>query len=72
VRRSYGISSRERQAQLDAKPAFQSVYDGRLCIGHILSRGRLGFEAFTADDLSLGFHPTAKAAADAISAKVVS
>jgi hypothetical protein len=67
VRRSHKISPPQRQAQLDAKPAFQSVYDGRVCLGHILNRGKLGFEAFDADDSSLGTFPDQKSAADAIS-----
>ena len=64
MRRSYGISSRERQAQLDA---VQSVYDGRVCLGHILNRGKLGFESFDADDSSLGLFPNQRSAAAAIS-----
>jgi hypothetical protein len=43
-----------------------SLYDGRTCAGFILNRGRLGFEAFTADQRSLGTYPTQHAAADAI------
>jgi hypothetical protein len=43
-----------------------SVYDGRRCAGFILNRGRLGFEAFTADQRSLGTYPTQRVAADAI------
>jgi len=31
-----------------------SVYDGRQCIGFVLARGRSGFEAFDADEKSLG------------------
>ena len=45
----------------------QSVYDGRECVGFIVSRGRLGYEAYTADERSLGLFPTTKLAADAIS-----
>jgi hypothetical protein len=40
---------RERTAS-----AMFSIYDGRICVGHILGRGRSGFEAFTAQDESLG------------------
>jgi hypothetical protein len=43
------------------------VYDGRRCIGHIVCRGKVGFETFT-DDISIGAYPDAIAAADAISA----
>ena len=41
------------------------VYDGRRCLGHILDRGKTGFEAFNQDDKSLGFFPTSKEAANA-------
>ena len=47
-----------------------SVYTGRTCIGFALNRGKLGFEAFDADQHSLGIYPTAQAAYEAISAKV--
>ena len=43
------------------------VYDARECLGFILARGKLGFEAFTRDEYSLGMFTTAKEAADAIS-----
>ena len=43
------------------------VYDGgQRCIGHVLSRGKAGHEAFTADDVSLGIFPNMKAAAGAV------
>jgi hypothetical protein len=43
------------------------VYDGRDCLGFILARGKLGFEAFTNDERSLGMFKTQREAADAIS-----
>jgi hypothetical protein len=43
------------------------VYDGRDCLGFILSRGKAGFEAFTRDEQSLGTFKTQREAADAIS-----
>jgi hypothetical protein len=43
------------------------VYDGRDCLGFILARGKLGFEAFTRDEHSLGVFATRREAADAIS-----
>jgi hypothetical protein len=52
------------------KPALLSIYSDRTCIGLILSRGKAGFEAFTADDKSLGLFSTEQSAADAISAAV--
>jgi hypothetical protein len=42
------------------------VYDGRQCIGHIISRGKLGFELFDAHDKSLGLFPSQKEAAAAL------
>jgi hypothetical protein len=44
-----------------------SVHSGRECIGHILNRGKLGFEVYDVNDVSLGLFPTQKAAADALS-----
>jgi hypothetical protein len=44
-----------------------AVYGGQRCIGHILSRGKLGFEAFDAHDRWLGLHATQKLAANALS-----
>jgi hypothetical protein len=43
-----------------------SVYDGRTCVGFILNRGKLGFEAFTADQRLVGVFKTAREAANAI------
>jgi hypothetical protein len=42
------------------------VYDGRQCLGHIIARGKLGFELFDADDKSLGLFPSQKEAAAAL------
>jgi hypothetical protein len=44
----------------------QAVYDGQRCIGHLLLRGKLGVEAFDADNRSLGIYPDMKLAADAV------
>jgi hypothetical protein len=46
--------------------ALISVYSGAACLGFILARGKLGFEAFTADERSLGIYPNQHSAADAI------
>jgi hypothetical protein len=43
-----------------------SVYSGRECIGFVLPRGKVGFEAFDTDQRSLGIFPNQKGAADAI------
>jgi hypothetical protein len=51
-----------------SKPApLVSVYDGQQCIGFILARGRSGFEAFTADEKSLGTYTSQRDAAEVIS-----
>jgi hypothetical protein len=44
-----------------------AVFDGQRCLGHLLPRGRMGVEAFDADDRSLGIFPDQKSAADAVS-----
>ena len=46
--------------------AMLSVYDGQRCLGRILQRGKRGYEAFDADDNSLGTFPTDHEAADAV------
>jgi hypothetical protein len=43
-----------------------SVYAGQICLGFILNRGAAGFEAFSADEKSLGLFPTQREAAAAI------
>jgi hypothetical protein len=43
-----------------------SVYAGQVCLGFILNRGTAGFEAFNADERSLGLFPTQHEAAAAI------
>jgi hypothetical protein len=43
-----------------------SVYSGTVCLGHLLNRGKLGWEAIDADDRSLGLYPDEQSAARAI------
>ena len=43
-----------------------SVTSGRDCVGHIVCRGKLGFEAFDRDDVSLGIFRDMQSAANAI------
>ena len=45
---------------------FASVYDDQSRLGVILARGRSGFEAYAADDHSLGLFPSPRKAAAAI------
>jgi hypothetical protein len=52
---------------LAATATMLSVYDGRTCIGFLLSRGKLGHEAFDADEHSLGVFPSMKLAFCAVS-----
>jgi hypothetical protein len=42
------------------------VYDGRVCRGFVISRGKLGFEAFDREQRSLGLFKTAPEAANAV------
>jgi hypothetical protein len=43
-----------------------AVFDGKVCVGHLISRGRGAVEAFDKDDRSLGVFPSLCAAAAAI------
>jgi hypothetical protein len=47
-------------------PPIVPVFSGKLCLGFILARGEAGFEAFNADERSLGLFPTQHEAAAAI------
>jgi len=42
------------------------IYDGRACLGFVLARGKLGFEAIDRDERPLGFFQTQREAATAI------
>jgi len=60
---------------MTARPAnasMFSVYDGQTCLGFILCRGGKGFEAFSADERSLGHFETAKEAESAVMEAVAS
>jgi hypothetical protein len=48
-----------------------SLFDGRALLGFILARGKSGWEAFDADQRTLGIYPTQRDAADAISANAI-
>jgi hypothetical protein len=45
---------------------FVSVYSGQVCLGHVLSLGFRGFEAFDAGEQSIGTFSTQRAAAAAL------
>jgi hypothetical protein len=56
----------------DATPSIDimqalAVFDGQQCLGHILSRGKAGIEAFDQNDKTLGIFSDQRAAADAVS-----
>jgi hypothetical protein len=50
------------------RPNMLSVYDGQHIRGFVLSRGKAGHEAFSADERSLGLFRNPVEAADAICA----
>jgi NUMOD1 domain-containing protein len=52
---------------MSATTSLSYVYDGRQCLGHVIGRGKLGFEAFDRDDKSLGVFPSIRDAANALS-----
>jgi hypothetical protein len=54
-----------------SRPRLQAVYSGRRCLGFIMPRGKLGFEALDCDGRPLGIFDSVQAAAEAISAKEV-
>jgi hypothetical protein len=43
-----------------------SVYDGRECVGFVIARGKLGFEAFDRNERSVGTYSTQREAVAAI------
>jgi hypothetical protein len=55
---------------ITTSPSLISVYDGRTCLGFVLKRAN-GFEAFDAQERSLGVFSNLKAAADIISKHTV-
>jgi len=49
-----------------SKTPLAYVYDGRQCLGLILARGKLGFEAFDRDDKPVGIFESQRQAANAL------
>ncbi len=43
-----------------------SVYVGRICVGHVISRGKTGYEAIDRDDKPIGLFPSVDEAASAL------
>ena len=62
--------SSTKSPKLSQEPpsGWRALYSGQTCLGHLLSRGKAGTEAFDRNDRSLGIFPDQKSAADAISA----
>ena len=57
---------RPQRAAHAGEPPLVAVYGGRACLGYVLGRGKAGFEAFDADNRSLGIFPSQREAAAAI------
>jgi hypothetical protein len=55
-----------RQPQRAAHAGEAPIVAGRHCLGHVLGRGKAGFEAFDIDNRSLGSFPSQREAAAAI------
>jgi hypothetical protein len=47
-----------------------SIYNGHHCLGFVLARGQVGFEAFDRDERSLGIFPAQETAIDVIHAEI--
>jgi hypothetical protein len=54
------------RAILKPTSSWISVYTGQHCIGHVIHRGKSGFEAFDRDDKPLGLFPSLHEAASAL------
>jgi len=59
-------SRRPQRAANSSEPYMVAIYDGQRCVGHVLRRGTAGFEAFDADNRSLGTYLSQREAAAAI------
>jgi hypothetical protein len=58
------------RAHTETSSPMLAVYAGQRCLGHLLHRGRIGWEAFDHEDCSRGIFPSQREAADAISGAV--
>jgi hypothetical protein len=58
------VSIRTRTPEF--KSPMLSVYDGQICCGFVLNRGRDGFEAFSFNGKSIGTFPNQQEATRAI------
>jgi hypothetical protein len=53
-------------APVKQSSSWLAVYNGTRCVGHVIARGRRGYEAFDVDDRSVGLFPTPQEAAGAL------
>jgi hypothetical protein len=53
-------------AAVKQSSSWLAVYDGTRCVGHVIARGKRGYEAFDVDDRSVGMFPTQQEAAGAL------
>jgi hypothetical protein len=52
-----------------AASTWAAIYDGQRCIGHILHRGKKGWEAFNVDDESIGLFKSPAEAANVLESR---
>jgi hypothetical protein len=52
--------------QTPTNTSWASIFDGQTCIGHVIDRGRVGYESFDVDDISLGVFSLKEAAVESI------
>jgi hypothetical protein len=62
-------SRRQSRKFSEHEPAMHRVFDGRRCCGHVLVRGKYGFESLDENDRSLGFFATRDEAATVLLAR---
>jgi hypothetical protein len=56
-------------APIKQPQSWLAIYGGQRCSGHVIYRGKTGWEAFNTDDVSIGLFKTSADAANAIEAK---
>jgi hypothetical protein len=62
------LHRREEVAMIARTPASNlvSVYDGTMCLGHVLYKPRVGFEAYDHNDKPIGLFASQREAANAL------
>jgi hypothetical protein len=56
-------------ASTHAASSWAAIYDGQHCIGHVINRGKSGWETFDTDDQSIGLFKTPAEAANVLEGK---